>query len=316
LGRWRRTEPKAAARVALIVLLGTAGAVAARAAAPTARTEQPTPIASQELTFALHGERVARHALPALESFASAKTVATLEPYEGREVHFRALPFDALLDRVFGKAWRDEEEILFTCSDGYEPTVPVERFLGHRAWLAFDREDEEGFAISKLESGQQRRVALAPFYLIWENLEDAEIRSDGDYGWPYQLVGVDVIRARDRFPAMAPPEAASPRAVAGFRAFRIHCSRCHQINGVGGTIGPELNAPVGNVKYRDTAWLHRWIDDPSQIVEAARMPRLNPALPDREATIQNIIGYLEAMSRSGSHEPARTNPGAEPELDR
>lgn len=251
-----------------------------------------------ELAFALHSAPVARLDLAALRRLAEARSIRVFEPYEGREVRFLALPFEAVLDAVYGPAWRDEEELLFTCRDGYQPTIPVGRLRVHRAWLAFDRVDAEGFTIQKLESGERKRVELGPFYLVWENREDEALRLDGDYGWPYQLVGVDLIRAGERFPRMAPPPGADPRVVAGFAEFRIHCSRCHALNGEGGSIGADLNQPRSPVEYRDREWLRRWIDDPSQILPSARMPRLNPALPDRERVIEEILGYLEAMSRA------------------
>ena len=220
------------------------------------------------------------------------------EPYEAGEVSFEALPFAAVLDAIYSPSWRDEEELLFTCSDGYQPTVPVQRVLHHRAWLAFDRVGEPGFSILKLESGQHKRIELGPFYLIWENIDDAQVQQEGDYGWPYQLVGVDLIRTAERFPRMLPPAGAPDDVRVGFAAFRVHCSRCHTINGEGGRIGPELNGPASAVELRDAAWLRRWLDDPSQIAPESRMPRLNPALPNRERTLSAILAYLEAMSRA------------------
>ena len=65
------------------------------------------------------------------------------------------------------------------------------------------------------------------------------LRQEGDFGWPYQVVGVDVIRAAERFPKLTPPADSSPAVRAGFVEFRIHCSRCHKLNGEGGDIGPS-----------------------------------------------------------------------------
>jgi cytochrome c2 len=95
---------------------------------------------------------------------------------------------------------------------------------------------------------------------------------------------------------MAPPLSAPATVQAGFAAFRIHCSRCHTLNGEGGSIGPELNGSVPTAQLRDAAWLHRWIDDPSRVLPTARMPRLNPALPERERVIDEIIRYLQKMA--------------------
>jgi cytochrome c2 len=248
------------------------------------------------LSFARHGEPVAMATLESLRERFPASRVRVREPYETSEVSFEAFSLAVVLDAIYSPSWRDEEELLFTCSDGYQPTVPVRRVLKHKAWLAFDRVDDAEFSIVKLESGQKKRIELGPFYLIWENLDDAQVRQEGDYGWPYQLVGVDLIRTVDRFARMLPPVGAVDEVHDGFAAFRVHCSRCHTINGEGGRIGPELNALVSVVELRDAAWLRRWLDDPSQIAPESRMPRLNPALPNRERTLSAIISYLEAMS--------------------
>jgi mono/diheme cytochrome c family protein len=253
---------------------------------------------SPSLRFARHGEPIATATLASLREQISASRVWVHEPYETNEVGFEALPFAAVLDAIYSPSWRDEEELLFTCSDGYQPTVPVRRVLRHRAWLAFDRVGVPEFTIRKFEAGQHKRIELGPFYLIWENLEDAQIQQEGDYGWPYQLVGIDLIRTADRFSRMLPPAGADGAVRDGFAAFRVHCSRCHAINGEGGHIGPELNGPVSAVELRDAARLRAWLDNPRQFVPESRMPPLNPALPDRERTISAIVAYLEAMARA------------------
>jgi cytochrome c2 len=251
---------------------------------------------SARIAFARHGEPVATRDLAWLRGAVPVRTIRVHDPYEAREVEFQAFAFDAVLDAAYGDGWREEEELLFRCRDGYEPTVPVARILDHPARLAFARADRDAFTLRKRESGVLQQIALDPFYLVWENLDDEALRADGDYGWPYQVVGVELIRARDHFPKMVPPASASASAQAGFTAFRAQCSRCHAVNGEGGTVGPELNGPVPFVRLRDRDWLRRWIDDPAAVLPTARMPRVNPALPGREAMIDDVISYLEAMA--------------------
>jgi mono/diheme cytochrome c family protein len=265
----------------------------------------PARAGEDALTFRRRGEAVATRDRAALTALAPVETVRAREPYEEREVAFRALRLDRVLDAVYGESWRREEELLFTCRDGYQPIVPVARVLEHQAWLAFAREDAPAFSIRKLESGRYQDISLAPYYLIWDNLHDAAVRAEGDYGWPYQLVGIDLIRSRDRFPHMAPPANASPQVGEGFAAFRIHCSRCHAVNGDGGTIGPELNRTPNPAGRRDAAWLRRWIDDPAAISPNTRMERLNPELHDRAHVIDAIVAYLQAIADAPSGAPPR-----------
>jgi len=286
-----RIDALAAASVALAALL---------LAAPPAFAD---PAGEPSLRFSRAGDVVAERDLAWMRGAVPGSVVTVFEPYEEREIPFDALPLAPLLDAVYGPGWREEEEILLTCSDGYAPTVPVSRVLAHHPWLAFARADQPGFTVEKRESGEVKTISLSPFYLVWENLDDATVRQEADYGWPYQLVAVDLIRARERFPKMAPPEGSPPEVMKGFAAFRIHCAKCHELNGEGGSLGPELNAASSPVESRDPAWLRAWIEDPSRIRPNARMPALNPALPDRAAVVDQILAYLGAMARARGAAP-------------
>jgi mono/diheme cytochrome c family protein len=239
---------------------------------------------------------VATRDLAWLRAVATPAEVRVHEPYERGEAVFAALPLAEVLDAVYTSSWRGEEELLFSCRDGYEPSIPVARVLAHRAWLAFERSDQPEFTLRKRESGVTKRIELGPFYLVWENLADERIRQEADYGWPYQLVGIDLIRRRDRFPRSTPAPDAAPEVLAGFDAFRIHCGKCHPVRGEGGSIGPELGGAATPVAHRDPDWLRTWIVDPSRILPTARMPALNPALPDHERTVDEILAYLRAMA--------------------
>lgn len=287
MARSRRAER----RVAALLVAGLAAAALA--------AEDPSPDPEDDrrpLAFERHGELVASRDLSALRRAVAPSAVRVFEPYEQSEVTFRALPFDRVLDAVYGPTWRAEQELLLRCRDGYEPTIPVQRAKDHHAWLAFARVDRGRFSIRKRESGEWKTVELAPFYLVWENLEDAQVRQEADYGWPYQLVAIDLIRTRDRFGAMAPPDGASAAVRAGFDAFRVHCSRCHRLRGQGGNVGPELRP--ASIAGRDREWLRAWIEDPSSLVPNARMEALNPALPDRARVVDEIIEYLDALAQA------------------
>jgi mono/diheme cytochrome c family protein len=230
--------------------------------------------------------------------------VEVFDPHQGDNIRFRALPLPQVLDDAYGTSWRNREAIVFTCRDGYEPTIPVQRVLRHSAFLAVSRPARADFTLLEHRNGAIKRVELGPFYLIWSNLDDARIRAEGGYGWPYQVVRIDLVSFRSRFGDMAPGPTASHKARAGFEAFIVHCSRCHSINGRGGKVGPELNYPANPTEYMKERWLHKWIDDPTSMRSQPNMPPLNPMIPDRARVIDDIIAYLEAIA---SH---KIKPGA------
>jgi protein SCO1/2 len=84
--------------------------------------------------------------------------------------------------------------------------------------------------------------------------------------------------------------------------FRRRCQDCHTI-GAGDAIGPDLAGVAGR---RDRAWLARFIQDPSAVIESKdpvatamlrqyrdlTMPKLG--LSDRD--VEQLIGYLEAQN--------------------
>jgi mono/diheme cytochrome c family protein len=280
--------------------VGFALALVACSLSACSRGDRGPPPAEQlsgrSLAFLVEAQPVKSMSDEELKQRIEVRRLEVFEPYERAEVTFEALPLESVLDEAYGPSWRTREAILFRCRDGYEPTIPVRRVLVHRAFLAIDRAGDVGFTILKEEEGTTKRIELGPFYVIWENMENARVRSEGDYGWPYQVVQIDLVSFRSRFREMAPPPEAAADVVAGFDAFVAHCSKCHTINGHGGAIGPELNYPANPTEYMNPEWLRKWIDDPTSMRRAPRMPPLNPELPDRARIIDEIVAYLEAMA--------------------
>ncbi len=259
----------------------------------------------RRLDFQNEGKNMKTLALGELTELVEPRRVDVFEPYEQAKATFEALPLEDVLDAVYGPIWRERDAILFTCRDGYQPTIPTRRVQRHPAFLAISRPGGAGFTIDKVEQGARKRIDLGPYYVIWSNLTDDRIRIEGDYGWPYQVTGMDLVSFRSRFGDMIPKGNTSRSVLEGFEAFVVHCSRCHAINGRGGTIGPELNYPANPTEYMKIDWLRKWIDDPTELRLAPRMPPLNPALPDRERIIADIISYLEAIA---PHKIAPSNP--------
>ncbi|MEZ4451965.1 MAG: hypothetical protein R3B09_21055 [Nannocystaceae bacterium] len=286
--------PQARRALALVLVASACGS---RGDDEGERRVAAAAVAECAISFQRRGVEVERLSCAAMEAKVAAQPVRVRDPYEGRDVVFEGLPAEALLDAVYGPAWRGEGEVLFTCRDLYRPSVPVRRFLEHRAFLALRRPERAAFTLDKPQAGEIKAVGLAPVYVVWENLEDAEIAAQGDYGWPYQVITIDLGDFAERFPRMTPDPDAGAEVMAGFQSFRHHCMPCHAINGDGGTLGPELNFPVSVTEYFDEGWLRRWIDDPASVRHRSRMPRPTLRERDRAAIIDDLIAYLRAMAQ-------------------
>lgn len=246
--------------------------------------------------------------LTRLRSVTSEQIVRVRDPYENREIEFRAMPAVPVLDATLGTEWREAGDVEFECSDGYRASVPAARLLAHQPFFAFARTDRGEFRLDKPVGTKTVDTDLAPLYLVWENVEDEAVRAEGDWGWPYQIVAIRAASSSARFSRIAPAADASPGAQRGFGAFRKWCSSCHAINGVGGTVGPELNEPVSVTTYMAPGWLRRWISDPQSVRRDTEMPGLQKDIPGRDRTIDDIIEYLTSVAPPATEPaPAKIN---------
>jgi ubiquinol-cytochrome c reductase cytochrome b subunit len=75
-------------------------------------------------------------------------------------------------------------------------------------------------------------------------------------------------------------------AVAGALLFqKNNCGACHQVNGVGGKIGPPLN---GLEQRHNEAWVKEHFDNPQKLVKGSTMPPYKFKATD----MQNMVSYL------------------------
>ncbi len=217
------------------------------------------------------------------------------EVHEKRERTYQAYPVRPIFDQIFGKQWRKAEEIVFSCKDGYQPSIPVAKFLAYDAYFAFASADSSPFILHN--ALQNNEIAkLGPIYLIWDNLKVPELLDEGASDMPYQIVGIELTTFATRFPDLFPPTGTSTAIQQGFLHFRKYCIACHTINGQGGNKAPELNYPTSVTEYIKPEYLKRWIDDPSDIRYNTTMPALAAEIPEREKVIEEITAYLKAMS--------------------
>ncbi len=85
--------------VTAIAVLGGSASFAADAVGGKEKSQATTSDAPQ-LRFSLHAEPVATVDIAALRRIGTPRRIRVFEPYEGREVTFEALAFDAVLEQV------------------------------------------------------------------------------------------------------------------------------------------------------------------------------------------------------------------------
>lgn len=226
------------------------------------------------------------------------RSMTVYEPHEDVQRSYVGVPAGALLQALFGDAWRDAGAVQFECADGYRALIEPARLAQHRALLSWARSDGEAFAlVNRLQNNEA--VELGPFYLVWDNLESAELREQGANDWPYQIVGIALVDIAERLPRILPPKDADAVVQRGFDAFRQHCVSCHSINGQGGGKAPELNYPISVTEYFAEGWLQRWMLEPTKVRLNTTMPALAPKLrkAQRQALAADIEAYLRAMAQ-------------------
>lgn len=238
-----------------------------------------------------------------LNTLAQQKTLKVFEVHEGRERQYKVYPAQLVFDQMFSPSWQTADEIIFTCQDGYQPSIPVAKFLIYDAYLAIASADNKPFTLSNALQNHEV-VALGPAYLIWDNLKSPALLDEGASDMPYQIARIELASFAARFPGMFPPADASAETRRGFLHFRKYCMACHTINGQGGGKAPELNYPVSVTEYFKPGYLKQWIDNPASLRYNTTMPALAAEIPEREKVIAEIIAYLTAMRDVKHMQPA------------
>ncbi len=263
----------------------------------SAHALQPQPVSAQnlpEIEFKNEGKIVDSLSVDNLRATSPVVSLKVFEAHEKKERIYRAIAARPVFDKVFGKDWEKAQEIVFTSIDGYQPSVPVVKFLAHDAYFAFAHDDGGPFMMTNTLQNNET-VPLGPLYLIWDNLRSKALLESGASDMPYQIKSIE-LKFEALFPHMTPPRGSSEQVQRGFMHFRKYCIACHTINGEGGGKAPELNYPASVTEYIKPEYLKRWIERPQSIRYNTAMPSLGQEIPDRDKVADEIIIYLKMMS--------------------
>jgi len=220
---------------------------------PVAADEQPG------LVLQVSGAQSGRFDLAQLRDRLQVHTISFDNPLMGKTKRYRAFALSDLLTLAYGERWQSDSfsDIAFIAVDGYEAVAPL-RLLGNPGgYLAFEDLDV-GDGWEPITKGS---VDPGPLFLVWTGPDQTPRHG---YPWPWQIAALNLLRFADQYPALAPDGAAGPEVMRGFDLFRQRCLRCHAINGQGGRVGPDLNAPQSITSYRSETMIKAFIQRPSQ----------------------------------------------------
>ncbi|MEM8865029.1 MAG: TIGR03792 family protein [Planctomycetota bacterium] len=219
----------------------------------------------------------------------SKELVVKKDPVYHRDKRYQAINLrDFLAAKLDLEELEDgETTLVFVCSDGYEPSMPLSKVLKNDGWLAIrDLDAPEGEQWSPASYGV-REVVFEPSYLVWPDAP----RHNPSFQWPHGLETIRV-KNKDPFREVAFPRTA-PEHAAGFKAFKVNCSKCHMLNGVGGDMGPELNVPKNITEYWSPEDVKAFTLDPESFRAGSPMPAMDYL---GEETVDAIVAYLQHMA--------------------
>lgn len=109
-------------------------------------------------------------------------------PENGQTFTYEGFALADVLRTMFGSDWVQHKTIAFGCADGYRPTMPVNTAKAHQGLLAIR---ERGKAsLGSLQRTNGGPVELGNFYLVWENIQDANAAKNTELSWPWQLESI------------------------------------------------------------------------------------------------------------------------------
>lgn len=246
------------------------------------------------LAFVDNGYPVKTMAIDELVQKIGLQTLTANNPANSNIASYQGVSLIPLLDAVFEPQWKTRDAIKWTSADGYQPVIPVSVILKHNGMIAVGENGRRGFLPVARNNGET--VDPGPFFLVWENIHDADAKKEPWLSWPWQLKTIELTSFEREYPHSSPPPASHESVKKGFIAFRQHCIKCHAINGDGGDIGPELNYPVSVTEYWQADWLARFIADPRSVRQNSKMIPFYRDVENREQAIADIIDYLKAMA--------------------
>jgi len=239
--------------------------------------------ANPELKILLSGKKEKTLSLSVMKQALKQYKITLNDPYYNKEKQYQAFKLKDVLNLAYGNKWfsGDFTDLTFRAYDGYESIAVISNLEHEGGYLVFkdlDYQDWEPISFTKAYPG--------PFYVIWTGKDQT---AQNGFPWPWQLETINLVRFTDQFPEIVPKTADKNSSVyKGYVLFKSRCLRCHSINGQGGKIGPDLNAPKNILEYRPADFVKSYIKDPS-VYRFTHMPDHKDL---SNSDLDNLIEYF------------------------
>lgn len=86
--------------------------------------------------------------------------------------------------------------------------------MAHTGMIAIAEKGQQ--SLSHLPRKNGDTVNPAPFFLVWENVNDARAKKDEWLSWPWQLTGIELTNFTREYPHSAPSATADEKVTQGF----------------------------------------------------------------------------------------------------
>jgi mono/diheme cytochrome c family protein len=212
------------------------------------------------LEFRASDKLVSKISLAELKDKVKIHEINVFDSIAGKEKKYEAFAIQDLLNLVYHTQWTSEKysDIAFIALDGYEALSKTATLNEEGGFLAFrDVDVNDGWELV----GKQK-VDPGPFFLMWTGKGQTSINA---YPWPWQVIQINLLRFEDQYPSVFPTGAKlDSSAYRGFSTFRNRCIHCHSMGGMGGKIGPDLDAPQSIAAYRSEYMIKEMIKHSSK----------------------------------------------------
>ncbi len=238
------------------------------------------------LKFEISGGLIKEYNLDQLRDELNPHRIEFVDPYYGKKKRYEAFALQDVLQLGFGDKWESPKytDVAFGALDGYTAITNISKLFDTGGYIVYTDLD-----YSNWEPISDRQIRPGPFYLVWTGEEQT---TPNEYPWPWKLTSIDLIKFQSQFPKVI-PKGAMPDSPE-YMGFQIFEGRCHAINGQGGVVGPDLNAPQSIVSYRSENMIREFIKNPSKY-RHTQMPD-HPDLSNQD--LDNLISYFNYMNEN------------------